>query len=1120
MVRYLTGVFAVLLADAAFRDSIAPSLAAGALPEDLTPSQLARATTEAAFATADTDGDDRLSRDEFAAWCNVRGGPPTYAGEHDGPSHAHAHVPTSGDVRNLVVSSALAPPPMPVLASLLHVVGLHAMPISFVQRKLEAAAVDVEVAVDRAAHAASQAPGAGRAALESTLHTAEGASPATSGSRSGAGSTGSSRGGGEVRLRMVLDHAGLTAALEDLHLAYMVWLHPHAPPEQVLRPQPGVTRHLIEVASHVFALFKEHDATPIGAAAAAVGMRSVVDVATLMAGLCVLCAGSPSVKVAAIFTLFDADGSGSISYTEMYRALSAVFSVMLAIHPTLAQQLGGLTVHELAAATTLRCFDECDANRDGFLDQGEFQTWFLASGLGESAGSASQPAPQLPAPAPAAGAEAREQPRIVPPLSLEAVAAFTALPALPATAVCPPLITAAIASASPRVAKIGGVRGPVQPLQRRVYRAVVEPLVIAPEGGRVFDAIFNLYRLQRGGRRGSASDDEADAHAVAAGLSLLCAREATTADAIATTFALFDSDNSGDISMAEAVRYFSAVLAMQQALAPHHPHSRISPHAIAGATAAELFRDADTDHDGRVSASELIDYLLRDIEEAAAATTDAPAPEPARRGGAEAADIARGSNVATMTRLQRFRVFAGLDVVTPVPLLDALSALASTEDGTVDLQAFVRAVEACRTLARRADHGELAANVEYLSELFFAFTPADSTLAQFADLACALVSVCAGGAAARAAAIAFCNDADSEWRPRSHSRVPPPMHMCLPSPRCPPLAGSGFITGAELLGAFASIFTLLEYTDPDVSELLGTALASQVLGDAVVEPIPSTFAHVVTTMALRECGALNAPSAADGSDVLPELTELAALTVDVAMFRTWYMGRFDAGLAAAHRLVAEDVEAAAAAATPADGATAPPDVDMSWCTREEASRLLFLAQTPVNALLRAFAMVADEEGRLSREAFDAVLDTLAEDAERSGASADMSAADQRRAALLRDVLFSVFDTDGNGIVDAPELVAGLTVLAAGSREDKVRAAFLALDVDHDGVITAAELRAYLTAVFTVLAAASPSEIQSLSPARLASDTAAELIAELDTNGDGVIDATEFIAAYANASDRA
>ncbi len=45
------------------------------------------------------------------------------------------------------------------------------------------------------------------------------------------------------------------------------------------------------------------------------------------------------------------------------------------------------------------------------------------------------------------------------------------------------------------------------------------------------------------------------------------------------------------------------------------------------------------------------------------------------------------------------------------------------------------------------------------------------------------------------------------------------------------------------------------------------------------------------------------------------------------------------------------------------------------------------------------------------------------------------------AASLTKRLFSVFDSDGNGVVDKNELKIGMSLLCPGSQQDKIKAAF-------------------------------------------------------------------------------
>jgi Ca2+-binding EF-hand superfamily protein len=111
-----------------------------------------------------------------------------------------------------------------------------------------------------------------------------------------------------------------------------------------------------------------------------------------------------------------------------------------------------------------------------------------------------------------------------------------------------------------------------------------------------------------------------------------------------------------------------------------------------------------------------------------------------------------------------------------------------------------------------------------------------------------------------------------------------------------------------------------------------------------------------------------------------------------------------------------------------------------------------------------------------------------------------------------DNLFSHFDADQSGEVDFRELVAGLSVMCAGSGEDKVRSAFNLYDTNGDGFISFDEMKHYLTSVFKVIFEAQPNVRTSMGgilPSELGVTTAEQVFAEADVNHDGKISFEEF-----------
>ena len=61
----------------------------------------------------------------------------------------------------------------------------------------------------------------------------------------------------------------------------------------------------------------------------------------------------------------------------------------------------------------------------------------------------------------------------------------------------------------------------------------------------------------------------------------------------------------------------------------------------------------------------------------------------------------------------------------------------------------------------------------------------------------------------------------------------------------------------------------------------------------------------------------------------------------------------------------------------------------------------------------------------------------------------------------------MFDKDSNGVVDLGELFCGISLLCAGSRGEKLKAAFDLFDESKDGFVQFDELVRYFEAVFSI-----------------------------------------------------
>ena len=106
----------------------------------------------------------------------------------------------------------------------------------------------------------------------------------------------------------------------------------------------------------------------------------------------ILFGGDMNDKAAATFSLYDLNGDGYISKSEMVTYLTNVFKVMYCVNVATRAKFGTVTPETLAMATTEDAFDHNDVNHDNLLSFDEFQHWYVLCGacggvLGCSGGS-------------------------------------------------------------------------------------------------------------------------------------------------------------------------------------------------------------------------------------------------------------------------------------------------------------------------------------------------------------------------------------------------------------------------------------------------------------------------------------------------------------------------------------------------------------------------------------------------------------------------------------------------------------------------------------------------------------------------------------------------------------
>ena len=187
----------------------------------------------------------------------------------------------------------------------------------------------------------------------------------------------------------------------------------------------------------------------------------------------------------------------------------------------------------------------------------------------------------------------------------------------------------------------------------------------------------------------------------------------------------------------------------------------------------------------------------------------------------------------------------------------------------------------------------------------------------------------------------------------------------------------------------------------------------------------------------------------------------------------------------------------------------------SWVSLKEVRRLTALENHDVEEVFEDFAVAADEEGLLDREAFTNCFRSIIA---RNGGQSD---ADSERTSQILTRLFAVFDVDGSGAVDFSELASGLSVLCGGSRDQKAEAAFALYDYNGDGFISMEEMTRYLTSVFKVMYETQPgtAENMGVSAEELAAVTGEQAFQDADLNHDGRLSFDEFQRWYTSTSDQ-
>lgn len=580
------------------------------------------------------------------------------------------------------------------------------------------------------------------------------------------------------------------------------------------------------------------------------------------------------------------------------------------------------------------------------------------------------------------------------------------------------------------MSRISG-RNQMDPKNRQVFHAVV-------------DAIFRAFAS-----RDEDGYGQADFAELASAISVLCG--GTSDDKAEAAFSLYDINGDNFIVPSEMVKYLASVYKLIYQFQPGvgMKQNNLSPEQLALVTTQQIFVDADTDSDGRLSFEEFQRWYCSPVMQANddAATDD---------GEDEEEDAGTGSWVS----LGDVKRLTGMDKLSMEDCIEVFAG--ETVDGVLSRDAFARAFVII------AEPKELSREERYklkkvMVRLFDAFDSNKDGEVDLNELSSGLAVLCNGEAEEKVEVIFALFDAN----------------------------GDGFISLEELQNALQSCFKVLMETAPDAYKNdVGVATPSQL------------------AIATAEQCFLEADLNGDGRIGLDEFLLWMSSEGDLALgiqasadLTTKKLGR-----------VAHESQGVTAVGT---GSPSAPVANLA-----EIRRLTKLEEYDVQDVLdfvKASALhdAKQRQDGLTFNTFTGVLEQLLANA--GGWPA--GSADEASAVQVIERLFVIFDSDQNGIIDHKELASGLSVLCAGSKEDKVRAAFTLYDLNSDGFISLHEMTHYLTSVFKVLLAANPAAARKMgvSPEELGKITAEQCFTEADLDADGRLSMDEFSAWYTKAA---
>ena len=545
-----------------------------------------------------------------------------------------------------------------------------------------------------------------------------------------------------------------------------------------------------------------------------------------------------------------------------------------------------------------------------------------------------------------------------------------------------------------------------------------------------------------------------DAAELLTGLSVLASGHGD--NKVRETFALYDIDGDGYISLAEMTRYLVSVFSVIAETSPDFARHGVRPEELADATARRCFAVADINNDGRLSFEEFQSWYASNGEEPGTPAHDYAYDAGPSEVEAEEAEM-------ELPSLEAVRKATGLGSINPTEAFETFKYFAP--NGLVSRATFQQCIQRFMpTMTEVGEHGHRYF-AKIVDRLFDLFDTDHNGVVDLTELASGLSVLCGGSRDDKVrAAFDLCKLA----RVDQHRQLLAFTLALSPAPPCRCVAddlnGDGFISLDEMANYLTSVFKVLYQTSPETRDSID------------VGP--------------EELAAITAQQCFEDADVNHD----GRLSYDE--FKRWYsLPSGGGGVADA---------AASAAAAHQHQTSATQSSSSHVYSADEICEITQLKQYTLADIVQVFTAASEPDGVLDHQSFLDCFATLAE-------AQLMTLAQQTHLQAVVQHLFETFDADGNGVIDLAELSSGLSVLCGGTRDDKVRSAFSLYDQNGDGFISLTEMATYLRSVFRLLYRMRPEiqESMGVDADTLAQVTAEHAFAEADLDHDGRLSFNEF-----------